>query len=202
MGSIGQDGRVTGVYLIDSWLRDTRLSITGYDFVCGSEDNAKFVLGLRITSVALRLLGVVLGKYFMTSILSGRLLVSIPLFILSHDCLVVGNNLSDEIKNSIDSLTSKDSTIANVVFKVGEFLGVLSEKDEFLQVVKKTLYVAWKNLNNLEGAWEDPEGAFQAIKKDLGGIGLDIAMRKLEPGTITGGGLRTYFLIANGTKPS
>ncbi len=146
MNAVESKDVVTGVYLIDSWLKDTRLAITGYDFTRNLKDNAMDIAGLRITSIALRALGVALGRYCITCFFSGNLLLSIPLFVLSHDFIVMGNNLSNGIKVCVDDLLKGD------LFRgVKKITQVIQEYFDDTQKFKKDLAeikfeVLWKEV--------------------------------------------------------
>lgn len=146
MNGVKQEIPITGVYLIDSCLKDTRLVITGYDFTTNLKDNAKFIVGLRIASIAFRVLGSVLGSCCVTYVFNGNLLFAVPLFIVSHDCIVLGNNISNGVKIFIDDVL----------------------KWEFFNGVKKLANIAWNRINDIKGLEKDlEEVGFEAILKDV-----------------------------------
>lgn len=176
MGAIS--GGVTGYYLADSWLKDVKLTITGYDFTCGLGDDAKVILALRVTSITLRALGVFLGRHFISYALGANFLFAIPLFILSHDFVLVGNNLSSFIASNLTN---------GIKLNVDDF-----RKLEFIFVVKKVSQAVLKNFDDLE-----------ALKKDLKGISLDAVIKELKVGTIMEGWKETYtFLTSDSKQPS
>jgi hypothetical protein len=156
MNRAGEGREVVGLYLADSWLKDVRLAITGQDFRDGIDDKAAFTAGLRVTSIALRALGVFLARGCVIALLGGNLLTAASLFVLSHDFVVLGNNISGLVDRFSEGVLYKGARkLAQIVKKnITNFPELIKAYEELDEVKDKALFKEVKAGTIMEG-WKE-----------------------------------------------